>query len=49
MKAACEYEEKKKEILAMGCCRETSANCVINNIVRENRNQQVLNQNERKG
>lgn len=49
MKAACEYEEKKKEMLAMGCCRETSANCVINDIVRENRNQQVLNQNERKG
>lgn len=48
MKAACEYEEKKKKILVMGCCSETSANCVINDIIRENRNQQVLNQNERK-
>ena len=48
MKAACEYEEKKKKNLVMGCCSETSANCVINDIIRENRNQQVLNQNERK-
>ena len=33
----------------MGGCSETSANCVINDIITENRNQQVLNQNERKG
>ena len=33
----------------MGGCSETSANCVINDIITENRNQQVLNQNEKKG
>ena len=43
------WRKEKKEILVMGGCSETSANCVINDIITENRNQQVLNQNERKG